>query len=447
MATDLSRKIICNNIGYNLLKPIVLLFFGLSYRKREVVGVERIPKQGAVIFAPNHTNALMDALAILDLGRGPKVFVARADIFKRPFVAKLLTFLKIMPINRKRDGLQTLKDNDKIFQHSTEVLKHHVPFCILPEGTHRAMHSLLPLGKGVFRIALRTCEDLGDSLPVYIVPVGIEYGNFFRSRSSILVQVGNPINVSAFVQANPQMDQAVVMNHLKDQLAEAIKNLILYIPDDDHYEAQWELCNLSCQQRLKEQGLNPRKLSNRLRVNRQTVAHLQAALQAAPSGPIHQLLDAAQDFAQTRKEKHISMSSVSNPNPIGCLIARIFTLIALFPLFAVAAPLSAPVTLVSWLLCRNAKDEAFHNSLRYGVFFLLWLLSIPIMVILFFALIPWEWAIIWLIVGAVALCLSPILYYDYYRWCRITLSDIKWLSNKNLHKLKDKCTSLLTSLR
>ena len=41
-------------------------------------------------------------------------------------------------------------------------------------------------------------------LPLYIVPVGLEYGNFFRFRSTVLVQTGEPINVSAFLKEHRQ---------------------------------------------------------------------------------------------------------------------------------------------------------------------------------------------------------------------------------------------------
>ena len=36
-----------------------------AYSEISIVGKENIPTDGAVIFAPNHTNALMDALSVL----------------------------------------------------------------------------------------------------------------------------------------------------------------------------------------------------------------------------------------------------------------------------------------------------------------------------------------------------------------------------------------------
>lgn len=154
MGRKRKKRIYERNLYYTVLKYYVGLFFRLSYGKREYYGIEKLPGDGALIFAPNHTNALMDALAVLEVDNRPKVFVARADIFKKPLMAKIFFFLRIMPINRIRDGRSTLKYNDETIKRSAEVLKNDVPFVILPEGTHRPMHNLLPLGKGIFRIAL-----------------------------------------------------------------------------------------------------------------------------------------------------------------------------------------------------------------------------------------------------------------------------------------------------
>ena len=148
-----------------------------AYREHEIIGLENIPDNASIILAPNHTNALMDALVILSMNKPYKVFVARADMFKVRLFAKILTFLKIMPIMRIRDGVDEVKKNQETIDKSVSVLNDGIPFCILPEGTHRAQHSLLPLGKGIFRIGLQAQEQLGDTRDVCIVPVGIEYGN------------------------------------------------------------------------------------------------------------------------------------------------------------------------------------------------------------------------------------------------------------------------------
>ena len=149
------RKLQENDWLYNLLNKYVSFSLKRSYRCVKYVGIERIPKDGAVILAPNHTGTLMDALVILAMNSDPKVFIARADIFRNPKLAKLFRFFKMMPIMRMRDGIEEVKKNNKTIEIAADVLKDKVPLCIFPEGTHQAKYSMLPLSKGIFRIALQ----------------------------------------------------------------------------------------------------------------------------------------------------------------------------------------------------------------------------------------------------------------------------------------------------
>ena len=210
------RRIQDNDVIYNLLRWYIDVTLRFSYRVIKYVGKERIPQDGAVIFAPNHTGALMDALVILAMDRRPKVFVARADLFKNPKLAKFFTFCKIMPIMRMRDGIDEVRKNNETIEKAVEVLRDKVPFCIFPEGTHQTKYSTLPLAKGIFRIALQAHELMPD-MPLYIVPVGIRYGSFFRFRSSARVQIGNPINIGEFIAEHGEYTTQEQMNHMRSE--------------------------------------------------------------------------------------------------------------------------------------------------------------------------------------------------------------------------------------
>ena len=59
-----------------------------------------------------------------------KVFVARADIFRNKRIAKILNWLKIMPIRRMRDGASEVLKNDETENRAIETLRTGVPFCI-----------------------------------------------------------------------------------------------------------------------------------------------------------------------------------------------------------------------------------------------------------------------------------------------------------------------------
>ena len=226
---------------YLFLRPYVDWLFRRSYRSFRYIGKENIPADGAVIYAPNHANALCDAMCVLGIDHQQKVFVARADIFRDPKKAKILNWLKIMPISRVRDGLEEVRHNDETINKAVETLQDGVPFCILPEGTHRPKHSLLPLSKGIFRIALQANERFGEQKPIYIVPVGIEYGDYFHLWDSVTVTIGAPINVTEFVKKSERgkgkgESYPQIMMALREELTLRMRELILWVPDDEHYE-------------------------------------------------------------------------------------------------------------------------------------------------------------------------------------------------------------------
>lgn len=181
------------NALYEFLLPFVNFVFRHSFRSFEVVGREHLPSDGAIIYAPNHSNALLDALAILALDNERKVFVARADIFRRPRAAAVLRWLKMMPIRRMRDGVEEVLHNDETQLQAIDSLRHRVPFCIMPEGTHRPSHELMPLKKGICRIALQA--EAEGAAPVYIVPVNLYYSSFIDLWCDLRVQIGQPFAV------------------------------------------------------------------------------------------------------------------------------------------------------------------------------------------------------------------------------------------------------------
>ena len=211
---------------YLFLRPYVDWIFRRSYRRFRYIGKENIPTDGAVIFAPNHTNALCDAMCILGIDHGQKVFVARADIFKDPKKAKILNWLKIMPISRVRDGLEEVRHNDETIDKAVDTLRDGVPFCIFAEGTHHPDRSLLPLSKGIFRIALQANDTFGNEKPVYIVPVDIDYGDYFHLWNSVTVTIGKPLNVTAFSSQHAELSYPQLLMALREELTERLKSLI-----------------------------------------------------------------------------------------------------------------------------------------------------------------------------------------------------------------------------
>ena len=233
-------------LGYRLLRAYADPAFLASYSRLQYVGLENIPKNCAVILAPNHTNGLMDPLAAMSLGKplAPMIFAARADMFRIPLLRSLLLSLYVTPVMRIRDGFSHLEENAGIMDAVSDRLCDGIPYCIMAEGTQRDKHSLLPLRKGIFRVALMTDDKLSGRMPVVIVPVGIEYGSYYRYRTSMLVNVGKPMNVSEFRMTHEGLTQPELMNAMRCELTSCMKSLYLSLDDDADYEGVLEVCRI-----------------------------------------------------------------------------------------------------------------------------------------------------------------------------------------------------------
>ena len=436
------RKIQDYDPIYALLRHYVDLALRLSYRNIKYVGRERLPKDGAIIFAPNHTNALMDAMVILALDRRPKVFVARADIFRNPRIAKILTFCRIMPIMRMRDGIDEVRKNNETIERAVDVLRDKVPFCIFPEGTHQAKYSSLPLSKGIFRIAFQAQELMPD-MPLYIVPVGLRYGNFFRFRSTARVQVGEPINVGEFVKENSSLTPAEQMNTLKELLDERMKQSIFYIPNDENYDAVYEICAavVSKQTRDFKADSELRKLRGldaHFEANNKTVKHLGQIKESNPE--LHEELMALGNRAsQLRRSRRISLSSVSVKFNVFSRIKRIVLFLLLVPYAIPAAVLTLPMTLICQLLFTKLKDYAFRNSVRYVINLVMWPLLMAIYSAVAYSCLPWQWAL----PITIAVLPAPIIVHEVYRLTRIFKSDIMLWRSKDLRECYAKIREII----
>jgi len=111
------------SLGYDIIRFFFRSFFKLFYRQVQSSGNENIPKNAPIIFAANHQNALIDPLAIIFTNPNQSVFLTRADIFNKPILLKIFTYFKMLPVYRIRDGAESLKNNEIIFDKSVAILE------------------------------------------------------------------------------------------------------------------------------------------------------------------------------------------------------------------------------------------------------------------------------------------------------------------------------------
>ena len=423
---------------YSMLFHYVRFSVKLSYRSILQVGEENIPKDGAIIFAPNHTNTLMDALVVLAYNCQPKVFVARADIFRNRKLAQIFTFLKIMPIMRQRDGISAVKKNQETIDKAVDVLKDRIPFCIFPEGTHQAKYSSLPLSKGIFRIAYQA-HDLMPDIPLYIVPVGIKYGDFFRFRSTIRMEFGKPINVGEFIAENVHMTPQEQTNVLKDLLTERLHSTIFHIPNDEDYAATYEVCNAVEpfeMEKLSHSGKHTLEVQHE--ANKQALKRIEA-LKESNSEKAKKLLELGKEASKLRKKKGIDTESASVKKPLLSRLGRVLLTLITLPYTLPVSVLASPVALLCQFIFTKLKDPAFRNSVRFVVNLVVWPLFVLIYAIIAFCLLPWQSALL----ATLLIMPAPFVAHELWKTARLVVSDIKYLKEKKLRKIYSKIREIV----
>ncbi len=409
-------KIQDDNKLYSFLRPYVDYHIRKAFRRYQVVGTENIPQNAACIFGANHTNTLMDALVLLCMSREKKVFIARGDIFKKPTIAKIMFFLRILPIYRIRDGFKSVKDNNaEIIDKAADVIHDEVKLFLYPEASHRTKHSLKQLSKGIFHIAMEANEKFGHEKPIYLIPTGIEYGDYFRYRSTALISFGQAINVTEYVAQHKNESEAVIMNGLRDLLAEGLIKKISYIPDNDEdYEAIWELTKI-------KSGLSG-DLQERLQRNQKIIKEILEWKVREPE-KAKNTFEKVNEFIKTRKKKRISVTSVNKKNILGTVIWKTLVTLLGLPLYAVSAIANLPIWMVTMFLKNSFKDKAWGNTVSFGVEYILHPLLMILCTTLTFCLLPWEIASACCIV----FYFSYIFFVDFSEFIRRWASDVRWL--------------------
>ncbi|NJN25478.1 MAG: hypothetical protein HC819_05690 [Cyclobacteriaceae bacterium] len=222
------------NLYYFPLKLYVFVASYFYFRKLSVVGRENIPRQGPLIYAINHQNALLDALLLSVLTWRNPHFLTRSDVFNNRYVNQFLRGLKMLPIYRIRDGFGDVKKMMPSFgdQRHTDQRRccGHIP----GRESQPAIQNQTA-EKGLARIAFMSEEATNFTLNVQVVPIGIQYESYFGTKGRTLVNIGKPIAVADFREAYLH-DPGKASDQLLAAISASLKSLVLHIQSQEQYD-------------------------------------------------------------------------------------------------------------------------------------------------------------------------------------------------------------------
>jgi len=218
-------------LWYNFFKIYIQTGLFFYTKKIKIVGRENIPKKGAVLFAVNHPNGLMDPLMVTT--NTPRIthYLVRAAIFKKPMVKKFLATLNLMPIYRIRDGVKELSKNTEVFNDCYDILNQQQALMIFPEGSHDRRRTIRTISKGFTRILFGALEKY-PNLKITVIPVGVTYQNSSQFPCKVAIHYGKPILANELY--NPkELNKSV--NSVKEAVSNQLKKISVHIPLDENY--------------------------------------------------------------------------------------------------------------------------------------------------------------------------------------------------------------------
>jgi 1-acyl-sn-glycerol-3-phosphate acyltransferase len=218
---------------YSAFEPFVRLGAKLFFRKFEIHGAENLPTDRPVVLVANHQNAMMDPVMICLVSKRQLHWLTRADVFKKNWVNKLLRNLNMLPVFRERDRVSDLIDrNNTTFQECYDRLKSNAVICIFPEGTHRGKKQLVSLKKGTARMVIGAVDN--GVANICIVPVALDYENYFEYRKSLLLRIGRPIEIN-IPAGTSNFDKAKEQTVITENIRSSLSANMIDIRNDEVY--------------------------------------------------------------------------------------------------------------------------------------------------------------------------------------------------------------------
>ena len=158
-----------------------------------------LKQKGPLLIVANHPDSFFDALVIAANCTYPVSFLARGDVFTKPWHNFLLRALNMMPVYRQREGIEHLHKNQNSFDASVEVLKNGGILLIFIEGTCLNKNEIQPFKKGAARILQQAVA--AGVIPTVLTAV-ITYNGFKHFGKKIYLMLGTSFSAGLYFSAD-----------------------------------------------------------------------------------------------------------------------------------------------------------------------------------------------------------------------------------------------------
>ncbi len=186
---------------YQAAKALIRAIYRILFRI-EVRGEEHIPKNGGVIFCPNHRSN-HDAFLIFSTQKRNLSFMAKDSLFRFPPLGWILKKTGVFPVKRGTGDIGAIRKAVEIVQNGNTLV-------MFPEGTrNKTDEPLLEFKSGAALVAKK-----GNGM---LVPVAITGG--YKLFSKVIVEFSSPISPSTYGE-KPDLQR--ITEDLKAQVLQMI---------------------------------------------------------------------------------------------------------------------------------------------------------------------------------------------------------------------------------
>ncbi|GGJ85778.1 1-acyl-sn-glycerol-3-phosphate acyltransferase [Lentibacillus kapialis] len=174
---------------YKTAKWVVSAIFYPLFRIR-ITGKENIPKNGPVIICSNHTSNLDPPVVGITSPRDI-YFMAKGELFEKPFLRKLLTNIHAFPVKRGMRDRTALRKG-------LEILEQGNTLGLFPEGTRSKTGQL---GKPLAGAGFFALKSNATIIPCAIIGP-------YKPGSKLKVIYGEAVNMQAYRDSKASAKEA-----------------------------------------------------------------------------------------------------------------------------------------------------------------------------------------------------------------------------------------------
>jgi 1-acyl-sn-glycerol-3-phosphate acyltransferase len=177
-------------------------YFGLRLR-----GTEHIPREGALVIAPNHQTYADPPLVTIPVRR-PVYYMAWSRLFEIPVFSRVIRLLRAFPVDIDARDARATREAIRLLQRGAALM-------IFPEGERTPDGQVQRFKTGAFRLAV--------SLDVPVLPVTITGGNDAWPPGRILPRRGHiTITYHPVLRAHTTLSARVAARDLAERTKTAI---------------------------------------------------------------------------------------------------------------------------------------------------------------------------------------------------------------------------------